>query len=483
MIILGFDGFQHADEIMSWNLWAKKIYFNQVVTFESTGSPYPLLLSSLIAFCYKFVGNIDYQLPIRLTFSIIYLSTIFIVFSFSNTKTKVGIFFITYIVVFLIIGVGYEYKKVYADTLMSGFLVASLALLISLSNSQHQINKNIPPISILLASVILISSASLTKQGVIAWTILIYPLLAYVIINKNNNLSNRIKLVLLAPISTPILWYFIGGSNFHSNVGVITRSMGGRGYFEQLLVGFNESFIAEGRLILLLFMTFVFIALLKKINLEKAIIAFGITLSTIFLIFFGAYETTRLYLHMILTGWLILFSYGDHITTKKIGHKISIIGNSFYTYAIVGFLFIFWSFTSFNDKMMVTNRVSNLLDGREVQVNWVIGESGPEQYKKILESNMGLWAQNPHVWGIYYGVNNFRKGEVTSANPDTQDIINKMFDENIGWIYSNEDIEIKRVKDFCSDSLTTINTSNNLYKQTLYKVSTNMIASCIEEKN
>ena len=116
MIILGFDGFQHADEIYSWNLWAKKIYFNQVVTFEQTGSPYPLLLPSLIAFCYKFIGNIDYQLPIKFTFSIIYLSTIFIVFSFSNTKSKVGIFFITYIIVFLIIGVGYEYKKVWADT-------------------------------------------------------------------------------------------------------------------------------------------------------------------------------------------------------------------------------------------------------------------------------------------------------------------------------------------------------------------------------
>ena len=175
MIILGFDGFQHADEIYSWNLWAKKIYFNQVVTFESTGSsPYPLLLPSLIAFCYKFIGNIDYQLPIRFTFSIIYLSTIFIVFSFSNTKSKVGIFFITYIIVFLIIGVGYEYKKVWADTLMSGFLVASLALLISLSNSQHHINKNISPISILLASVILICGASLTKQGAMAWTCLLY---------------------------------------------------------------------------------------------------------------------------------------------------------------------------------------------------------------------------------------------------------------------------------------------------------------------
>ena len=90
----------------------------------------------------------------------------------------------------MIIGVGYEYKKVWADTLMSGFLVASLALLISLSNSQHHINKNISPISILLTSVILICGASLTKQGAMVWTMLIYPLLAYVIINNNNKSVN-----------------------------------------------------------------------------------------------------------------------------------------------------------------------------------------------------------------------------------------------------------------------------------------------------
>lgn len=485
MIILGFDAFQHADEIMSWNLWAKKIYFNEERI--STGSPYPLLLSSLIAFCYKFIGNIDYQLPIRFTFSIIYLSTVFIVFSFSNTKTKVGIFFITYIIVFLIIGVGYEYKKVWADTLMSGFLVASLALLISLSNSQHHINKNISPISILLASVILICGASLTKQGAIVWTILIYPLLAYVIINNNNKLSNPIKLVLLAPISTPILWYFIAGSNFHTNAGVLNRSMGGRGYFEQLLVGFNESFMAEGRVILLLFMTTVFIALLKKINFEKAIIAFGIALSTIFLIFFGAYETTRLYLHMILIGWLILFTYENHIATNKIGHIISIIGNSFYTYAVVGFLFIFWSFNSFNDKMMVTDRVSNLLDGREVQVNWVIGESGPEQYRNILKSKMGLWAKDGHVWGIYYGINKFHRGYFGQWR-DLQFVINEVIDQNIGWIYINDTNstsdgeDIKKFQDYCSDSLTKINTSKNLYKQTLYEVNIKLLTSCKELK-
>ena len=480
MIILGFDGFQHADEIYSWNLWAKKIYFNQVVTFEVTGSPYPLLLPSLIAFCYKFVGNIDYQLPIKFTFSIIYLSTIFIVFSFSNTKSKVGIFFITFIIVFLIIGVGYEYKKVWADTLMSGFLVASLALLISLSNSQHSINKNISPISILLASVILICGASLTKQGAIVWTMLIYPLLAYVIINNNKKLSNPIKLVLLAPISTPIIWYFLGGRSFHTNHGVVSRSMGERGYFEQILFGFNESFIAEGRLILLLFMITIFIVLLKKINLEKAIIAFGITLSTIFLIIFGAYETTRLYLHVILIGWLILFSYGDHITTTKIWHIMSIIGNSFYTYTLVGFIFIFWSFNSFNDRMIGIDRVSNFLDGREVQANWVIGETGAEQYRNILKSQMGLWAEDNHIWGIYYGIHNFRRGEL--YNPDLQYVINRMIDGNIGWIYSKEgNNNIKKIQDFCSDSITKIKT-NSLYEVSLYKVSIKKITSCNELK-
>lgn len=484
MIILGLDAFQHADEIYSWNLWAKKIYFNQVVTFEQTGAPYPLLLPSLIAFCYKFIGNIDYQLPIKFTFSIIYLSTIFIVFSFSNTKNKIGIFFITFIIVFLIIGVGYEYKKVWADTLMSGFLVSSLALLISLSNRQHHINKNISPISILLTSVILICSASLTKQGAMLWTMLIYPLLAYVIIDNNKKLSNPIKLVLLAPILTPILqslyWYFIVGRSFHTNQGVVSRSMGDRGYFEQLLFGFNESFVAEGRLILLLFMTTVFIVLLKKINFEKAIIAFGIALSTIFLFIFGSYETTRLYLHVILTGWLILFSYGDHITTKKIGHIISIIGNSFYTYTLVGFLFIFWSFNSFNDRMIGIDRVSNFLDGREVQANWVIGETGAEQYRNILKSQMGLWGEDNHVWGIYYGMHNFRRGEL--YNPDLQYVIQRMIDENIGWIYSKEgNNNIKKIQDLCSDSITKIKT-NSLYEVSLYKFSINKIRSCNELK-
>ena len=478
MIILGFDGFQHADEIYSWNIWAKKIYFNQVVTFESTQSPYPLVLPSFIAFCYKFIGNTDYQLPIKFTFSLIYISTIFTIYSFANTKTKVGIFFITFIIVMLIIGVGYEYKKVYADTLMGGFLVSSLALLISLSKNQLDTKKNIPSISILIASVILISTASLTKQGAMPWSIIFYPLLAYVIIYKNKYIPSFLKLILIIPILTPILWYLIAGRNFNTNAGVIGRSMGERSFFEQLLYGFNQSFINHP--FLLLFMSIVFFILLKKINFEKTIITIGITISTLLLLLFGAYETSRLYLHMILIGWLIIFAYGEDFTTNNIGVTISKIGNSFYTYAIVGLLFIFWSISTFNYRLGIIEPVNNILEGREVQANWVIGKNGANQYRNIVKSNMGLWAQNSHVWGIYYGIDNFYRGEnLSTTNIDS--IAYEIVNNNIGWIYSNDD-SIKRLQDFCTKSVEKVITADNLYKQTLYKISPVIIDSCIKKQ-
>jgi hypothetical protein len=478
MIILGLDGFQHADEIYSWNTWAKKIYFNQTVTFESTLSPYPLALPSFIAFCYKFVGNIDYQLPIKFTFSLIYISTIFTIYTFASNKTKVGIFFITYIFVMLIIGVGYEYKKVYADTLMGGFLVTSLALLISLSKSQLDTKKNIPSISILIASVLLISTASLTKQGAMPWSIIFYPLLAYVIIYKNKDIPNPIRLTLVIPILVPILWYFIGGKGFNGNTGVIGRSMGERNYLEQLLYGFNESFINHP--FILFFMIIVFIILFKKTNFEKIIISTGIILSTILILLFGAYETNRLYLHMILLGWLVIFAYGNNFSTYKTVYKLNQIGNSLYTYTLIGFLFIFWSISTLNYKLNVNKPVTNILDGREVQANWVIGKNGAEQYRTILRSRAGLWAVNSHVWGIYYGIDNFYRGQNLSST-DINSIANALLREKIGWIYSNDD-SMQRLQDYCPKSVEKIKTADNSYNQTLYKISPDIIDSCIKKQ-
>jgi len=476
MIFLGFDGFQHADEIYSWNIWAKKIYLNQVILFESTGSPYPLLLPSFIAFCYQFFGNMDYQLPIKFTFSIIYISTIFIVFTFANTKIKVGIFFLSFITIILIIGIGYEYKKVYADTLMGGFLIASLALLLSLSKEISHTKNNVPSSSLLIASIILISAAALTKQGAMLWTMVFFPLLANAIILKNPSLNNSLRLILSVPILTPLLWYFIGGKNFQGNNGVISRSMEDRGYIEQLFYGFNFSFINNPMIFILI--VIVFIVLLKKITLEKSILAIGIILSTILLFLFGAYETTRLYLHVILISWLIIFTYGDLVLNSKIGHFLSKVGNSIFTYILIGSLFIFWSISSFNARLIGVDSVSNLLDGREVQVNWVIGKSGAEQYRKIVNSQKGLWARDDHVWGIYYGMNNFSRGALESY--DTQIIMQEIIQSDIGWIYSQEwhIPEIKKIQDICEGSIIEIDTIDNLYKQTLFKVSTELVANC-----
>ncbi|MDB4037967.1 hypothetical protein N9519_02865 [Candidatus Thioglobus sp.] len=478
MIILGFEGFQHADEIYSWNMWAKQIYLNQTVTFDSTQSPYPLALPSLIAFCYKFLGNTDYQLPIKFSYSIIYISTIFAIYSFAKTREQIGIFFITYLIVMLIIGIGFEYKKVYADTLMGGFLTTSLVLIISLSKRRNRINKNISEISILIASILLICFASLTKQGAMVWAILPYPLLAYVVINTNNNLTNYLKALLLIPILTPFLWYFFGGKDFYQNIDVINRSMANRDYLEQFFYGFEESFISNPTL--LMFMVVVFIVLFKKIDFEKTIFLFGIILSTLLLIFFGAYETTRLYLHIILAGWLLIISYGDDILSNKFTKVLSKIGRSLYLYAFIGSLFLFWSVNSFYDRIILFDRISNFLDGREVQANWIIGESGAEQYRNIIKSKKGLVAQNGHIWGMYYGMDNFHyKGfglTDEKIHAMAQDIINK----EIGWMYSYDE-QVKILENFCPGSVNKVNTSENLYNQTLYKISNESLTKCVNK--
>ena len=136
------------------------------------------------------------------------------------------------------------------------------------------------------------------------------------------------------------------------------------------------------------------------------------------------------------------------------------------------------SISSFNARLIGVDSVSNLLDGREVQVNWVIGKSGAEQYRKIVKSQKGLWARDDHVWGIYYGMNNFSRGALESYN--TQIIMQEIIQSDIGWIYSQEwhIPEIKKIQDICEGSIIEIDTIDNLYKQTLFKVSTELVANC-----
>jgi hypothetical protein len=496
MILLGFDGFQHSDEIYSWNLWAKQLYFNQTPTFDLTGAPYPLALSSFIAFCYKFLGNIDYQLPIKLTFSLIYISTIFVIYSFVKSKNNAGLFFIVFIIVMLVIGTGYEYKKVFADTLMGSFLVSSLALIISVSSDKFNTNKYISHNSIVLASVILVCLSALTKQGAIPWAMLFFPLLGYYIIDKNIQINNSIKWVLLVPVLTPVLWYFIGGENFHNNHGVVSRSMGGREHIEQLLFGFNEVFINKP--MLLIFMGAVFFILLKKINLEKAILAIGIIFSTVLMILFGSYEPTRLYLHITLVGWLVVFAYEDGVLDNKVFYKISKIGNNFYTYTIIILLFVWWDISKLNQRIEAINPVADILDGREVQANWMIGKTGATQYREIVDSKMGLVAPNAHIFGIYYGMDNLYlqgqiehlhvKGETDDLHNEVRilsnspyETINKIKNNNIGWIYTEKSNgSVKGAQDFCDGSISMINTSKNLHEQVLYKVNIEAVNSCIK---
>jgi hypothetical protein len=245
-------------------------------------------------------------------------------------------------------------------------------------------------------------------------------------------------------------------------------------------------------------MSVVFFILLKKINLEKAIIAVGIIFSTVLMILFGSYEPTRLYLHIVLIGWLVVFAYEDGVLDNKVFYKISKIGNNFYTYIIVILLFVWWDISKLNQRIEIINPVDNILDGREVQANWMIGKTGATQYREIVDSKMGLLATNYHIYGIYYGMNNLHTesqirhfhtdgetygfhNEVRILSNSPYETINKINDNNIGWIYTEEsNVVIKKVQDFCDGSINMVDTSKNLHEQVLYKVNVEAIDACIK---
>ena len=272
--------------------------------------------------------------------------------------------------------------------------------------------------------------------------------------------------------------------------------MGGRGHIEQLLYGFNEVFINNP--MLLIFMGTVFYVLFKKINLEKTIIATGMVFSTILMILFGSYEPIRLYLHMILVGWLVIFAYEDGVMDNKVFYKISKIGNNYYTYAIIILLFSWWDFSTLNQRIENIKPVANILDGREVQTNWMIGKTGAAQYRDIINSKMGLIAGNPHIFGIYYGMDDlYLRGQIDHLHTkdETDDLhnevrilsdspyetISKIKNNNIGWIYIEQENEkLKAANDICNGSINMVDTSENLHEQFLFKVNTKVINACME---
>lgn len=472
MVILGLDAFQHADEIYSWNLWARKLYFGEEVIYESTaGAAYPLLLPSLIAFCYKFIGNIDYQLPIKFTFSIIYVSTVFSIYTFAKETKKTGIFFLSFILVVLIIGVGEEYKVVYADTLMGGFLVSAYALLFTVkNNSYNRLSSN----NIFLASIMLVTAAALTKQAAIPWTMIFYPILAYYMTTGKTIIADVYKWTILIPVITPLLWYIIEGSGFQHNVGVIGSSIGARtGYIDQLKFSFTTNIL--GQPILFVFLGIVLSVLIYKINIEKTIIATSILSSTILWMLFGSYEPIRLFVHVLLFGWLVIFVYGSNLMNKQVSTWMSNIGTNKFLYIFIGILFLIGSGFKLNQKIHVLKPVTSILDGGQVQANWIIGNNGAKQYRNIINSGKALWViDDMHIYGLYYGALNSYRGDFS-----TDEAIHLIKTHNTGWVYAKGN-ELSTHIQNCPQLFTKISTGDSIYNADLYKIN-NDIELCRQD--
>ena len=161
-------------------------------------------------------------------------------------------------------------------------------------------------------------------------------------------------------------------------------------------------------------------------------------------------------------------------------------------------LFVWWDISKLNQRIEIIKPVANILDGREVQANWMIGKTGAAQYRDIMDSKMGLVSSNAHIFGIYYGMDNLYtqgqiehlhiEGEINGINSEIivlsdspYETINRIKSNNIGWIYTEKSNKsIKEAQDVCDGSIGMINTSKNLHEQVLYKVNIEAVNYCIQ---
>lgn len=479
IVNLGLTGFQFNDEIYSWNYWARQFYLGENIDFSYTRAPYPLLLSAFLSFCYKSLGNLDYQLPIRFTFVLIYISTVFVLSTFAKTKKEIGIFILSFVFLFLLINLVHRYGNVLADPLMSGFLVSAYALLFSTVEYNSKLRTNL-----IIVSALLVSAATFTKQAAIPWTMIFFPCTAYFFIQKNKTNSKLAQFSLFVPILAPFLWYLLEGRGFTNNESVIKASLGDRGYLEQLV--FSTTKYMTEQPFLVVFLVIVFFVLFHKTNIHKKILSFSIFVATLIWLIFGAYSV-RLFMHVLLIGWLVILYYGMEIFLKNnLINRAAVFATNKRIITVLGILFVGLTIRTADKRAKDLDNITNILDGGQVQARYLLGKSGAKQYRWIRYGDDGkIWLSTPYLYGVFYGLTDVYR----RTNSSKKQIVTSIIKEKIDKLYlldkkskvingsTNHNMRQLIEKD-CSRAFTRVDTAENRMKATLYIINREVIEEC-----
>ncbi|MGD9591152.1 MAG: hypothetical protein AB7V32_01365 [Candidatus Berkiella sp.] len=401
-IKLGTHAFERGDEIYSWNFWAVQHYFLEPIDFSHTGAPYPQLFPKILAFCYHIVGDLELQLPVRATLIIFpwaMLTAIAMAYR-QRMAAHLGTYLVLLLYVMAFVGLEQFFDDGYADPVMSGCLLVSVALF---WQSQQKPGFHIKPWMLALWSALCGITAAHAKQPALLWVLFSLPVLLVFTVKEQPKWLYRTLTVLLIAGGA---WWILGeGREFHHNRGVLWLSIKDRDLFSQLWFSINKYFIHQPFLFVLFLVSW--ISCKTDRNLRNMVIFFMVP-SLLCWFLFGAYHL-RLGQHLIAFAFFVIAASGyalpASVTSWEGWHRFwNWLGQRQKQcfFSIVGVSIIMGGLLFVQGAWVEKGRIS-LYSGGRLSLQRYFGKDADFIYNTVyLDSKALLWVPSRYIYGLFY---------------------------------------------------------------------------------
>lgn len=393
---LGSTSFDTDDEIYSWNMWAIQHYQNDAIDYYYTGVPYPQLFAILISFCYKLLGSIELQLPVKAMFAVFPVAlwgAIAVAPKEASTANAIRSFVI---MVLLFAAVGNLFGVGLADPLMAASLVVAIFLFMQYTeNPEHR--------ELLVFSVVCAAVAFYAKQAGLIWALFSLPAIALIAVWKR-----RLPPVTLVGagvlLALGLIWVFGIGSGFQNNHGVINTSQQGRSTLEQLFFAINKH-CTEQPLVPLFLTAGVFSVL--RVRRHRDILILFLLPALFAWLLYGAYNL-RLGIHVVALSALLLAA-SNYPFPALLGGGDLPRGERFISrYALifaimVPLLIAAGTIYQINKNLKIYgNQFSPYIAGKNTIARF-FGKDAEFVFKELYDRpDLLLWVPTSYIYGVFY---------------------------------------------------------------------------------
>jgi len=393
---LGSTSFDRDDEIYSWNMWAIQHYQNIPIDFSFTGAPYPQLFPILISYCYKLLGSVELQLPVKAMFAIFPVALWGAIAVAPKEATEANAIKSVFVMFLMCWAAGKLFGIGYADTLMVSSLVIAIYLFVQYQSNPERTD-------LLVFSIICAIVAFYTKQAGLIWALFSMPVISIVAISKRR-LPLSVMVGALPLLTLALIWIIGDGQGFQNNHGVIEASQHGRSVFEQILFSLKKYIIEEP--LVLLFVIFGIYSALKSRRHVDILVLFLLP-SLIAWLLYGAYSL-RLGLHVLAVS-VLLTALCNYSFPASLGGgdwpKLQLfVRRNFLIIAItVPLIIISVTLHKIKKHLEIYDDQFSLYIAGKNTIARYFGSGADFVFKNIYDKpDLLLWVPTHYIYGIFY---------------------------------------------------------------------------------